>query len=263
MYREHRPPRELEDVVEAFWTHSVRAPREGVVSRIVPDGCIDVIVHLAGRPRVEVVGTMTRALLVPEAVTEIVAVRLRPGAARVLLKDAPADALTDTRAPLDVLGLDATPLLDALQASSDVNTRVRRLAAALVAGRRREVDALVDRAARWLASPAPPSVADLADRLGITRQTLARRVREAVGVGPKVLARVLRFQRAARALRAGRTDHAALASELGFVDQAHFVREIRELSGLTPGAYARRREGSISTIPAGAGVANDGAEELP
>jgi AraC-like DNA-binding protein len=258
MYREHPAPRELADLVDAFWTQTVGAACPDRVHRILPDGCIDVIVHLVGSPRVEVVGTMTRALLVPHAASDIVAVRLRPGAARALF-EVPADALTDARVPAAALGLPATPLLDALHRLADPGARVRQLAATLLAARRGDVDALVERAVRALAATQPPSVADLADELGVARQSLARRVRQAVGVGPKELARVFRLQRAARALHAGRRDHAGLACELGFHDQAHFIHEMRALSGLTPGAYAR----TISTIPAAGGVASPGAEELP
>ena len=258
MYREHPAPRELADLVDAFWTQTVAAPCPEQEHRILPDGCIDVIVHLVGDPRVEVVGTMTRALLVPHAASDIVAVRLRPGAARAFFA-VPADALTDTRVPAAALGLPAAPLLDALHRLDDPAARVRRLAATLLAARRHPVDALALRAVRALSTTHPPSVADLADELGVARQSLARRVRQAVGVGPKELARVLRLQRATRALRAGRRDHADLAAELGFHDQAHFIHEMRALSGLTPGAYAR----TIFTIAAADGVANPGAEELP
>ncbi|PCC70090.1 AraC-type DNA-binding protein [Nannocystis exedens] len=238
MYREHPAPRELADVVDAFWTRSAGAPQQDRSYRVLPDGCIDVLVHLVGRPRAEVVGTMTRALVVPDGAADIVAVRFRPGAARVFF-DVPADALTDARVPAGELGLPAAPLLDALSPLSDATARVRHLASVLVKHRRRRLDPLVEQAARALASPRPPSVAELADALGLARQSLTRRVRQAVGVGPKELARVLRLQRAARALRAAPRDHAALACELGYHDQAHFIHEMQALGGLTPGAYVR------------------------
>ncbi|WAS93130.1 helix-turn-helix domain-containing protein [Nannocystis punicea] len=245
MYREHPAPRELADVVDAFWTRSVGAPQGDRSYRVLPDGCIDVLVHLVGRPRVEVVGTMTRALVVPDSASEIVAVRFRPGAARVFF-DVPADALTDARVPAGELGLPGSPLLDVLSTLPDATARVRHLASVLVNHRRRRVDPLVERATRALASTRPPSVAELAESLGVARQSLTRRVREAVGVGPKELARVLRLQRATQALRAAPRDHAALACELGFHDQAHFIHEMRALTGLTPGAYVR----ALATDPA-------------
>ncbi len=80
-----------------------RARRAAAGYRVLPDGCIDVIVHLVGNPRVEVVGAMTRALVVPDGASDIVAVRFRPGAARVFFA-VPADALTDARVPAGELG---------------------------------------------------------------------------------------------------------------------------------------------------------------
>ncbi|MDC0721958.1 helix-turn-helix domain-containing protein [Nannocystis bainbridge] len=238
MYREHPAPPELADLVDAFWTRTVDAPQHDRSYRVLPDGCIDVIVHLVGAPRIEVVGTMTRALLVPDTASDIVAVRFRPGAARAFFT-VPADALTDARVPVDALGWPAAALLDVLATLPDARARVHHLARVLLAHRRHPLDPLVARATRALAQTRPPSIAELADTLGITRQSLARRVRQAVGVGPKELARVLRLQRAALALRAAPRDHAALACELGYHDQAHFIHEMRALGGLTPGAYAR------------------------
>jgi len=63
-----------------------------------------------------------------------------------------------------------------------------------------------------------------------------------VGYGPKMLARVVRFQHAVALLDAGPPlSWSALAYEAGFADQAHLVREFRALAGLTPGDFAAER----------------------
>ena len=51
-------------------------------------------------------------------------------------------------------------------------------------------------------------------------------------MGPKVFGRLLRLRHAVEQL--GRADLAAVAAECGFSDQAHFTREVRALTGLTP-----------------------------
>lgn len=62
--------------------------------------------------------------------------------------------------------------------------------------------------------------------------------REQIGVPPKLLGRILRFQRATRMLGSGYPHGlAALATECGFYDQAHMVREFRSFGGCTPGGY--------------------------
>jgi AraC-like DNA-binding protein len=86
-------------------------------------------------------------------------------------------------------------------------------------------------------------VAAVGDALGISERQLRRRFADAVGYGPKTLARVLRFQRflalaagedRAAAARGGSGDLAGLAFAAGYADQAHLTRECRQLSGRTP-----------------------------
>ncbi len=80
-------------------------------------------------------------------------------------------------------------------------------------------------------------VADLAQEVGWSRRHLGERFRAELGLAPKQAARVLRFERAGRLLRRGRTDLAALAAECGFYDQAHLTNEWRALAGCTPGTW--------------------------
>ena len=79
----------------------------------------------------------------------------------------------------------------------------------------------------------------ICDRLGRSRRHLAARFREQVGLPPKTVARIMRFNRAVSLL--GRSDDrlADIAFECGYFDQAHLNREFREFAGVTPGAFVR------------------------
>lgn len=78
-------------------------------------------------------------------------------------------------------------------------------------------------------------VAQLADEIGWSRRHFGERFREEIGLAPKQAARVLRFERAGRLLRAGgHRDLARVAAEAGFYDQAHLSNEWRALAGCTP-----------------------------
>jgi AraC-like DNA-binding protein len=80
-------------------------------------------------------------------------------------------------------------------------------------------------------------VAELADEVGWSRRHLGERFRAELGLPPKQVARVLRFERAGRLLRRGHADLASLAVECGFYDQAHLTNEWRALAGCTPGTW--------------------------
>ena len=78
-------------------------------------------------------------------------------------------------------------------------------------------------------------VAELARTLAISERALRRRFNDAIGYGPKKLDRIIRFRRLLGLTALRREDGlAAAAAELGYADQAHLTREVRELSGLTP-----------------------------
>ncbi len=84
-------------------------------------------------------------------------------------------------------------------------------------------------------------ISEITDHLGWSRRRLVEAFRRTVGVTPKALARVLRFDHALELWKADPTTswtEVALAS--GFHDRAHFSREVKDLSGQTPSELASR-----------------------
>jgi AraC-like DNA-binding protein len=90
-----------------------------------------------------------------------------------------------------------------------------------------------------LEDPDVTRVVDLAERLAVSRRTLQRLFRERVGVTPKWMLRRYRLHEAAERISAdGVDDWAALALDLGYFDQAHFIRDFKAVVGRTPADYA-------------------------
>ena len=84
-------------------------------------------------------------------------------------------------------------------------------------------------------------IATLANDIGWSRKHLVHRFRAELGLAPKPIARMMRFDRACRLARSGTAPGwAGIAAEAGYADQAHLVREFGELAGETPTAWARR-----------------------
>ena len=77
------------------------------------------------------------------------------------------------------------------------------------------------------------AIGPLAAEVGWSRRHLAARWRRDVGLGPKAVARILRFQRALRLVREGHA-LADAAYECGYADQPHLNRDFRALAGATP-----------------------------
>src|SRR5689334_19682719 len=108
-YTEVVPPADLARHVDRFWLRTTRRDT-GQSYRVLPDGCVDVIVH-ADRGAVELVGTMTHAIEVADAPSELVAVRFKPGTAAAVVRCSLAE-LTDRHAELAALGIAGDALAD-------------------------------------------------------------------------------------------------------------------------------------------------------
>lgn len=101
--------------------------------------------------------------------------------------------------------------------------------------------AVVEASERILAAHGNGSVEALAREMGISRRQLERLFKLQVGVGPKELASLARFERVLERLERLRTglSGADLAYETGYSDQAHLIRSFVQRTGRTPGEYAR------------------------
>jgi AraC-like DNA-binding protein len=91
---------------------------------------------------------------------------------------------------------------------------------------------------RLLETDGTVAVGTLAEQLGWSRKRIVARFREEVGLPPKTVARLLRFDRA-RALveRTQRPDWARIAVECGYYDQSHLINEFRAVTGRTPATF--------------------------
>ena len=207
-YTEIAPPADLAPYVDRLWLRTSVRAEPGRLVRVLPDGCVDVIVH-ADRGTAELVGAMTRAIEMPDGPAELVAVRFKPGTGAALSR-CPLAELTDRDTDLADLGIAddlAGRVIDAPAAAASAGDLPRlsaklplssaahaRLAALVAWLRRRLADAAppdprVARAVALLSADAA-RVDDAAGAVGVTRQYLARRFRDEVGITPKQLARI-------------------------------------------------------------------------
>lgn len=83
----------------------------------------------------------------------------------------------------------------------------------------------------------------LAAEIGWSRKHLLQRFRAEMGLGPKALARMLRFHQACRLAQQPGSEWAQVAAAGGYADQAHLAREFIDLAGESPQAWARRQAG--------------------
>lgn len=203
------------------------------------------IVHRAGRADLRVAATVAGLRSSPVDILHDgtqygVQLELTPRGARALL-GLPAAALAQGVWSLDeVVGLRAHELAERLADAPGPAERARVLDTVL-AGWADDVGypAAVDGAWRLLTGSAGSvSVASIASEVGLGRRQLSQLVRAELGVTPKTVARILRFDRACRCLRSGQTASLAETAVMcGYYDQAHMTNDWRQLGGCTPGEW--------------------------
>ncbi len=265
-YREYAPPPRLACALSCVWV-SVTPDAGAPPTRVLPDTCTDLIWR-AGTG-VSLAGPDTGPVVVSSPPGSVIAgVRFRPGAGGPAL-GLPLSTLLDQQLDPAALrtalpgghGADLVTRVHGGLAAGEALARLVRLTGEMVTSA--PPDSVVAEAARRLARPATRAVratpvlraspvlqvspvvqvSTVARDLGLSERQLHRRCVAAVGYGPVLLRRVLRFRRFVSRIDAdpAADDLAGLAAEAGYADQAHLTRESRELAGLPPAALARLR----------------------
>lgn len=85
------------------------------------------------------------------------------------------------------------------------------------------------------------SIPTLAETLAISQRQLEHLYRSQVGMTPLQYIRLHRIEIARQALSQQKQSNTRLAADLGYYDQAHFIREFSSIIGITPYAYMRRK----------------------
>lgn len=180
------------------------------------------------------------ALIAHDGVQEGVAIEMSPLGCRELF-GLPASALWDTSVELaDLIGPAGIELWERLQTTGTWEERFAVcdavLSGAAVGG---APSPALARGWRLLVrSGGRLSVGDLAADTGYTRQHLTRLFRAEFGAGPKLAARIIRFDRAKHLMErsGGDASFGRVAVASGYADQAHLNREVAALAGCTPTA---------------------------
>lgn len=198
---------------------------DGSDSWILPDGCMDLIWDGGS---LFVAGPDTGPVLARAAAgTPYTAIRFPPGTGPNVF-GVPAEQVRNQRVALDELWgpVDVARVLERLHGAGDVALVLEAVSAARL--REAPADPLLAEVVRLVGAGIP--IAAVAETVGLSDRQLHRRSLVAFGYGPKVLARILRLQRAL-ALARGGSSFAFAAADAGYADQAHLAREVRALAG--------------------------------
>jgi AraC-like DNA-binding protein len=242
-FHHSRPPSDpdLAHVVDRHWivTWDLR-DRPPYDAETLPFPNVHMAIE-AGRSAVHGVSTR-RFVRHLEGKGRVVGTKFRPGGFFPFV-GFPIANLRERVVPLsDLFGAEGAQLADdVLRAGDEVEQCA--LVSAFLRRRLPPRDDNTERAAQVVglaeADPSICSVADLSARAGISPRALQRLFERYVGVSPKWTIRRFRIHEAVdRVSRGTDVDWAAMAVELGYFDQAHFVNDFTAQVGRSPATYA-------------------------
>jgi AraC-like DNA-binding protein len=236
----HGPSRDLAAFIERYWL--IRWDLRGRpphTQATLPYPCVNIVFEQEGA---RVWGVCSRKFeKVLEGQGSVVGIKMRPGGFRPFV-DFPIRALTDGSRSLRECFAQAVDVEREVMAESRDDARIS-LVEAFFRSRLPPHDPNVDLVAHVVtlaeSSRDIATVEDLARRSRVSLRRMQRLFREYVGVSPKWVLRRFRIHEAAQRAEGGEVRWSQLASELGYTDQSHFIRDWRAQVGMTPKEYAR------------------------
>ena len=221
---------------------------------VVPDGSMELVVHYGapylrqaaggrrGTPaRAALAGQITAPLwLRPTGPTGVIGVRFHPHGAGFFVRDRLADLRDSVVDAAALWGAAARHLPEQIGEAQGDGARIAVLESFLHGQLRPPRDASLWMAAtgHLVASDGQSSVDALLAATGAGRRRLERGFARTVGLAPKQLARILRFQAVFERMGAApRARWSEVALDCGYYDQAHLIRDFRALTGMTPAAW--------------------------
>lgn len=244
----HAPPVPLADAIKTIWLARGTRTEFDTPDPIVPDGCVEIVFNLGDRfvnaetgepqPRALLAGQMTGPVTaLPTGSVDLIGVRFHTGRAGAALRMPMWRLQNQLIAASDVVRRSAATADDLANMPSDRRlTFLYQELARWLGPVDRHALAQVDHALQLIAeSRGRRAIDDVASDVGKTRRHVERQFREHVGLSAKQLSRITRIHAVLEMLRRHpEMSGAEIAAAAAYSDQAHLIRECRQLTGQTP-----------------------------
>lgn len=263
-----QPP--LSSFVELFWFYDGYSPGPHKKERLMPDGSIELVINLNqdeariyDRENLEkcerfpgalVCGPHSSFFVIDTAQqASVIGVHFKPGGAFPFFK-MPAIELHNLHVSLeDLWGHEAGLLRQRLLEACTAQMKFQVLEECLLAQAFRPLERhrAVDFALGLFRNiHTAPAIAEFADEMGISSRRFIQLFSNEVGLTPKLFARVRRFQQVLQNIRTGAEfSWVDIAAGCGYFDQAHFIHDFKEFSGINPTTYLAQKTEHLNHVP--------------
>lgn len=246
------PAPELRNLVMCYWILESEPEHTPLKNTIVPDGTMKLIFHYGDTyrhhpadgesillPNCFLIGQLTKPYVVePLGITGSFVVRFKPNGF-LPFSTIPLKEMENTAVPLDTLfGNEGVELGKQMLGAPSTSERIQIIETFLLNRLTNEnyIDNVVKATVETiLLVNGQFSVNELSQRININRRQLTRKFSSAIGLSPKQLSKTIRIQATLRALLTKEVSSLTdLAYANEYFDQAHFIKDFKEFTGLTP-----------------------------
>jgi AraC-like DNA-binding protein len=251
-YQTFEPCNELSTLIKCYWT--LESPKEETPEKqiIVPDGCMEMIFHYGDlyrqymengtsiiQPKCFVFGQLTRPLEIePTGETGIFSVRFHSNGFLPFTTIPIKDMENRTVSLVEMFEKDGIDIEQKILTATSTSERIQLIEAFLLHRLTdiKTIDRIVKSTVDMiLTANGQLSVEELSKQTRINRRQLERKFSSAIGLSPKQLSKTIRLQATLKMLLGKKfTSLTSLAYVNEYYDQAHFIKDFKELTGFTP-----------------------------
>ena len=246
------PQQNLAEWVKCYWTLESTFEKTPLKNTIIPDGTMKLIFHYGDTykhhpydkesiilPKCFLIGQLTRPYIVePLGITGSFVVRFQPNGF-LPFTDTPIKEIQNTAVPLDkIFGKDGEEVGERILNANSTSERIELIEKFLLnrLTDKKNIDSIVKLTVETILNANGQfSVNELSKQNNINRRQLTRKFSSTIGLSPKQLSKTVRIQNTLKTLLTKEvTSLTDLAYENEYFDQAHFIKDFKEFTGLTP-----------------------------
>lgn len=269
IYQTHIPPYPLREFIDWFWFYEGLRPGYAE-ERILPHGVLELVIDLQSEPkrlfdrkdhsrfleyrRSWISGAHSQFIVIQATEnSSMMGIHFKPGGAYPFF-GFPITELRDTVVELEAIwGSASIHLRDELLEAPNPTAKFRILEEFLIVQARKPLQhsrAVMFGLNQFHVAAEMRTIRKVAECLGFSHKHLIAEFSKWVGLTPKLFCRIRRFQEVLQRIEQRRAvEWAEVACACGYYDQAHFIRDFQDFSGLNPSAYLTQRGEYLNYVP--------------
>lgn len=259
--KEYKPPAELANFVELYWTGAFNLHSQGIMQQtVVPNGCVELIIHLSDvhcnlekdstwtpSPDYTIIGMYTAPYVVKfyEQVS-VFSIRFKPEGVYHIF-GVPAAEFGNGFEDMElVLGEGFKGFTNRLKEKTSVGKMIALTNEYLLMNLYKNALNInyVNHAAEIIRKAEGfLSIEELSEQVYISKRQLEREFKNKLGITPKMFMRLSRLNKVHQLLNSGyNLAYTDIAHDMGYADQSHFIRDFKNFTGEKPTIFIKNRD---------------------